>query len=169
MKKVLLIILISVINPFTLCGQDVIVDSGYYYGQVLDSSLVKKFLFMSFLSNDGDNILYIVPYIKLNDTSFMHDNFKKSINLVDSIDGNVFEEKIKWTVQGFDNSCYYTIEENNIHFSLNIVNLNSEYLNIFKFNGQILDNGNIQSVITSTDSTFYNSNVLLTYKKFQDD
>jgi hypothetical protein len=64
MKRILFILVVSWIGLIGY-GQNTNVpvsDSGYYYGVVNDSSM-NKYIFMSFLSNDGDNVLHIVPYI----------------------------------------------------------------------------------------------------------
>lgn len=175
MKK-LLLLFIGFIIIINTNGQDldqsIILDSGYYYGVVKDSVL-NKFLFISFLSNGGDNILYIVPYIVSNDVkdiSFIHKDFIQSLSveLMDSVDGNILRDN-KWSIPGFDNYSYYNIRNKLINFSLNIVSLDSKFINVFIFRGLVLDNGDINSIITSTDSTFQNESVLLTYKKLQDE
>jgi hypothetical protein len=172
MKRFVLIILSSLIGLF-LFGQQSnkpIVDKGYYYGLVGDSSS-NKYIFISFLSNDGDDIIYIVPYILKDnkDTSFMHNNFKESLSkkYEDSIDGNILIEQ-DWTVTGFDNYTYYEIQSDNITFSLNIANPNKSYLDVFKFNGKITNGGKkIISVISSSDNTFKKSPLVLIYKQLK--
>jgi len=167
MKKVLCIIIVSLFGLIGY-GQNTnipISDSGYYYG-VVNDSLMNKYIYMSFLSNDGDNILHIVPYINNGDidTVFMHNNYSNIIEQQeDSIDGNLFLDN-GWNIPGFDNYCYYTINNGKISFSLNIANIDKQYLDIFEFNGKIINNGmTIKSVINSTDSIFKQSVLILNY------
>lgn len=175
MKKII-IVFCYILFGLTGYGQsshnEPVSDSGYYYG-VVNDSLSNKYIFMSFLSNDGDNMIHIVPYI-LNestniDTVFMHQNFKESliIDSDDSIDGNLFVD-CGWNVPGFDNYSYYTIEKNIITFSLNIVRINDVFLNVFQFKGKILDNGQIEAIVSSTDSTFSTAPLILTYKNLSE-
>jgi hypothetical protein len=169
MKKIIFI-LIAILVGLIGYGQSddkPIFDDGYYYG-VVNDSLSNKYIFMSFLSNDGDDKVYIVPYIQ--DTIFMHKDFIKSLENIeqDSIDGNIYVDKC-WTIPGFDNYSYYTMDGNHIQFSLNIANVNSPILDVFKFDGKFSHNGkNIEAKISSTDSTFNLSVVILIYKKFEE-
>lgn len=146
-------------------------DSGYYYG-VVNDSLLNKYIFMSFLSDDGDDKVFIVPYIQdsLNkDTSFMHKNFVESLKTQesDSIDGNIYLD-LGWSIPGFDNYSYYTVDDNHITFSLNIATMDRPLLDVFNFDGKILQNGNeIKAKISSTDSTFNLSIILLIYKTLE--
>jgi len=168
MKKLIFTLIISLISLIG-CGQhnptQPIMDSGYYFGMI-DDSLHNKYIFMTFLSNDDDNIVYIVPYIET-DVKFMHNNFIKSIPTEDEekiVDGNLLIEKL-WTIPGFDNFSYYTFEKNIISFSLNIATRESNYIGVFEFNGILSDDGTIVAVISSTDSIFNKSTLVLTYKK----
>ena len=82
MKRFIFIIIVSLIGLIGY-GQNINVpvsDSGYYYGVVNDSSM-NKYIFMSFLSNGGDNVLHIVPYIIEDgtDSTFMHSNYIESL------------------------------------------------------------------------------------------
>ena len=143
-------------------------DSGYYYGVVKDS-LLNKYIFMTFLSNDGDNVIHIVPYILKNDvdSSFLHDNYKNLLEqeMEDSIDGNILVD-YGWNIPGFDNYCYYTIESRKLTFSLNIANIDKPYLDVFQFRGTLLDVGRrIDAVVSSTDSIFQDSELTLNYKE----
>jgi len=165
MRKLLSIILIILFGSFVFSQvNEPIQDEGYYYGMVNDS-LKNKYIFMSFLSNDGDDIIYIVPYILDEmDFKFMQENFIESLNNDEDVDGNILTEK-GWTIPGFDNYSYYTFENNIISFSLNIATLNSNILDVFEFKGKLLDDGRIFTVLTSTDSTFNESTLILTYKE----
>ena len=148
-----------------------VADSGYYYG-IVNDSLQNKHIFMSFLSNDGDERIYIVPYIQdtlKGDTAFMHENFHESLKNqnTDSIDGNVYLD-LGWSIPGFDNYSYYTIEGDRITFSLNIAIMDTPFLDIFKFDGKFSYEGNtIEAIVSSTDSIFNLSVVILTYKKLE--
>jgi len=168
MKRFLSIVIVSLIGLIGY-GQNFnapVSDSGYYYGMV-DDSICDKYIFMSFLSNDGDNVLHIVPYITndMIDSTFMHNDYKNILEqeITDSIDGNVFLD-YGWNIPGFDNYCYYTIDDSIISFSLNIANIDKHQLDVFEFDGIITDNGNtIESVISSTDSIFEKSILILKY------
>lgn len=166
MKKSIIILFIYFIGMF-VHGQ--MFNDGYYYGLINDS-INNKYIFMSFISSDDDDILYIVPYINDDiDSVFMHNNFLELLKQErkDSIDGNIFIEKT-WTISGFDNYPYYTINKNIITFSLNIANITSRYLDVFEFKGVILNEGKtIESIISSTDSTFNKSILILNYKKIK--
>jgi hypothetical protein len=167
MKKLILILiafLVGIIGDGQQSFNDPIKDIGYYYG-VVDDSLCNKYIFMAFLSNDGDNIIYIVPYI-LNETDsdFMHENFVETLNNEEDVDGNILTEK-GWTISGFDNYSYYTFEKNIISFSLNIASLSSNHLGIFEFKGKLLENGTIFTSISSTDTIFNETILILTYKE----
>ena len=169
MKRLLLMILIGLLGLIGY-GQNTnapVSDSGYYYG-VVNDSLLNKYVFMSFLSNDGDNILHIVPYIIEDgaDSTFMHINYKELVEKEgeDSIDGNVFID-YGWNIPGFDNYCYYTIVQETISFSLNIANLDNQYLDVFHFEGKLLNNGlTIESVVSSTTGIFDHSVLILNYQ-----
>jgi len=168
MKRFLHILVISLIS-FIGYGQIVPVsDSGYYYG-VVNDSLMNKYIFMSFLSNDGDNILHVVPYVigDGTDSSFMHNNYKELLDNRgdDSIDGNIFID-YGWNIPGFDNYCYYSLDQENISFSLNVASLDKQYLDVFQFNGKLLNNGTtIESIVSSTDSIFEKSVLILNYQE----
>jgi len=170
MKKLIFIIIANLIGIIGY-GQNFgvpVSDSGYYFGMVNDS-LCDKFIFISFLTNDGDNVIHIVPYIinDLIDSTFIHNNYQNIFKqeLTDSIDGNVFLDN-GWNIPGFDNYCYYNINEEIVSFSLNIANRNKQYLDVFQFKGSISDNGEIiESVISSTDSIFQKSTLILKYQE----
>lgn len=170
-----LLILIGIIGLITY-GQPIentiLPDSGYYYGIVQDS-FMNKSIFMSFLSNEGDEQVYIVPYVidrKLTvaDTSFMHEDFIKSLKQEnDSIDGNVYVD-LGWSIPGFDNHTYYTVDGNFITLSLNIASIDKPVLDVFEFKGKIESNGKIiKAVVSSTDSIFNLSTIILTYKNIK--
>lgn len=173
MKKLFLLTTVCFIVLFGF-GQkspEPLVDSGYYYGIVKDT-IMNKYIFMSFLSDDEeDNILYVVPYIMnaKEDTLFMHEHFVKSLENCrnDLVDGNFLVDN-NWTISGFDNYPYYEIVEDELSFSLNIANIDSAFLDIFKFNGKITnDNKSIESEISSTNNIFTNSILILNYQEIQ--
>jgi len=167
MKKVILIILMFFIGLISYSQS----TDGYYYGMVNDS-LQNKYIFMSFVSTDGDDEVYIVPYIQDStnkDTSFMHKNFTESLKKQqnDSIDGYIYLDN-GWSIAGFDNYSYYTVDGYHISFSLNISTVDNEILDMFEFNGKFSDDGNqIKAVVSSTDTIFNLSLVILTYKKLE--
>ncbi len=176
MKKFIFIIIISLIglvgysqeiqqSPVNISINEPIMDIGYYYG-VVEDSLMNKYVFISFLTNDEDNIIHIVPYINNGniDLDFMHRNYLESLeDHGDSIDGNVFIDS-KWNIPGFDDYCYYTINNETVTFSLNIANLDKK-LDVFQFKGKISDNGfTINSIVSSTDSIFNNSVLILNFQ-----
>jgi hypothetical protein len=146
-----------------------IFNKGYYYG-VVDDPTLSKYIFLTFIANDGDSSIYILPYIAKNnrDLSKMHNRYIELFNISfnDSIDGNILYN-YNWTIKGFDNYVYYTLENNVLSFSLNIASLDTNYLDIFEFKGVIKDSLKIESIVSSTDSTFNKSFLLLTYKDFQ--
>jgi hypothetical protein len=166
MKKLLnlILILFFISNVFGYSSK-IVQDSGYYYG-VIDDSLKNKYIFMVFLSNGGDDMLYVVPYILINkDINFIKKKFIESLNNIkDDIDGNILIEKT-WTIPGFDNFPYYTYNDGNISFCLNIANINNNHLDIFEFKGKLLDDGRILSILSSTNELFDNKTLILTYKK----
>jgi hypothetical protein len=95
----------------------------------------------------------------------MHTNYKELLENEDSIDGNIFID-YGWNLPGFDNYCYYTLDQERISFSLNIANLDKEYLDVFQFEGKLLNNGTtIESIVSSTDSTFEHSVLILKYQE----
>jgi len=169
MKRLMVMIIIGLLSLIGY-GQNTnapISDSGYYHGVVKDS-LMNKHIFMKFLSNDGDNILHIVPYILRTDedSTLIYEHYKEILEKEgeDSIDGNVFMD-YGWNIPGFDNYCYYTVSKGTISFSLNIANINKQYLDVFQFNGKLSNDGKtIKSVISSTDTIFEHSVLILNYR-----
>lgn len=176
MRKITTTLILMLIVLISYSQSNFLLDSGYYYG-IVNDSFNNKCIVMSFLSNGEDDQVYIVPYI-LNkpitndDLLFIQENFLNSLKQEnDSIDGNIYND-LEWSIPGFDNYTYYTVDENLITFSLNIASIDANYINnpileIFEFKGKIKpDSKKIEAVISSTDSTFNSSTLILTYKNF---
>lgn len=154
-------------------------DSGYYYGLCFDDDIKNKFdkyLFIQFLSNDGDSLLSIVPYrIKKNTNpsvnkknyKVMNDTINKYLYYLSSSVTDIEYTDINinpWTIVGFDNYSYYETKGDSLFFSLNIVDIETEEIEIFYFNGAIKKKGEeIEAIVYSDKDTFKRGNVVLKY------
>ena len=85
----------------------------------------------------------------------------------DTIDGYLLNDNT-WTITGFDNFSYYTLENNILTFSINIADIDKRSMDVFSFTGKIVNEGKqIKSVISSTDKVFNNNILELNYKSLK--
>lgn len=166
MKKILLLIFILLTTKVLFSQSNKpIFDNGYYYG-VVNDSIKNKHIFIKFLSNDNDSLLFIIPYITNEsiDVSFLHKKYSDYYNnMKDNIDGYLLLDN-EWNVSGFDNYSYFTLYNDIISFTLNIARFEDSKIDVFYFNGKIIDDGNkIISTISSTNKIFNKSTLILKY------
>ena len=181
MKEIIftLLILTMFLNSFSQSNNKIKFDSGYYVGSCYDNNIkakYEKYLFLQFLSNNDDNMLAVLPYKmkKNNDINIYRNNYNNMksmaidylLKLSDAINDIESHEVINknWTIVGFDNLVYYEIYNDNLSFSLNIVDMKTDSIEIFYFDGFIKNNGEeIDAIIYSDKGTFKQGNILLRF------
>lgn len=154
-------------------------DNGYYSGLCIGDNNNKfdRYLFIQFLSNDGDSILSTVPYdmVKNDNVTVNKKNYDIMNNTVNKYLDYLYSSVVdieytcininSWTIKGFDNYSYYELKTDSLSFSLNIVDTETEETEVFYFNGNIKKNGEeIEAVIYSDKNTFKKGNIVLKYK-----
>jgi len=156
-----------------------IFDNGYYFGLCETENVndkYDKYLYVKFLSNEGDSIMIVAPYIMRKTTNsdiacnnrvimsdIMNDYLTNLSVSVSDIEYHEIESN-EWSVEGFDNFTYYEINNNRLSFSLNIVSIKTEEIEVFYFDGMISKNGEeISAVVYSDKNTFKESLIVLEY------
>ncbi len=167
MKKLILFILLlgMFINGFS----QIKFDSGYYVG-LCDSDTIKtkylKYLYLQFLSNEGDSVLLIVPYrMKNTDENFMNITVSKYLEVLSASLDNIEDYEINtniWSINGFDNFTYYEIDNNKLSFAVNIADIVKDTIEIFYFDG-IVNGDEINAVVYSDNNTFEKTTITLKY------
>ena len=147
-------------------------DSGYYMGKCFDDNIKSKFdkyLFIQFLSNNGDSSLVILPYkMKKNTPNFktMNDTANKYLSNLSKSIGEIESHEIinhPWSIVGFDNITYYELKDSTLSFSVNMINIKTNEIEVFYFDGVIKDNTEIDATIYSDKNTFKKGNIILKY------
>lgn len=180
MKRFLLTILSMIIFTYSFAqSRDTLFlpkfDSGYYMGKCFDDNIKNKFdkyLFIQFLSNQGDTMLSILPYkikksnnpanceiMKDTVTKYLYDLLKSA----DDVESLAIINNT-WAILGFDNLTYYELKDSTLSFSVNIIDINTEEIEVFYFDGIIKDDGNeIKAIIYSDKNTFNKGDIILKY------
>ena len=152
-------------------------DTVYYRGVCRDSIPDTKYvtyLYLQFLTNDGDTTLVVVPYrIKKTTSPKIYQKYLSTMN--DTIDAYLTElsEAIddienheivnrSWSISGFDNFTYFEVDSDKISFSINIADIETNEIEVFYFEGTIDKYGDeINAIIHSEYGTFQKSEVKL--------
>ncbi len=184
MKNLYLFLILINISIYVYSQSDTITykpifDDGYYFGLCETENIddkYDKYLYVKFLSNDSDSIMIVAPYLMkktinsemlCNNRIIMNDIMNDYLtNLsVSASDIEYHEiENNEWSIEGFDNFTYYEIDKDIISFSLNIVSIETEEIEIFYFDGMISEDGEkINAVVYSDKNTFKESVVVLEY------
>ena len=167
---------------FFICGNSqseanrLTFDIGYYGGQCQISQDNKyiTYLYLQFLSNNGDTTLVIVPYkmknnsnpkiLSKNKTAMTDtiENFLVELSeAVDDIENHEIVNR-SWSIDGFDNFTYFEVVGDTLSFSINIADLETNTIEVFYFDGTISPTGNeINAVVESDNGTFRKNNIIL--------
>ena len=180
MKRFLLILamLSLVLSSYSqLTVNNLTFDTGYYQGVCRDSISKSKYvtyLYLQFLTNDGDTTLVVVPYRMRNSTNpKTYSNNIKNMNdtidayltelseAVDDIENHEIVNR-PWTISGFDNFTYFEVDSDKISFSINIADIETNDIEVFYFEGTIDKYGDkINATVYSENGTFNKSEVKL--------
>ena len=180
MKRFLLILamLSLVLSSYSqLSVNNLTFDTGYYQGICKDSIPDTKYvtyLYLQFLTNDGDTTLTVVPYrMKKTTNPKLYQKYLSSMN--DTINNYLTQlseavvdienhETINhpWSINGFDNFTYFETDSDKISFSINIANIETNEIEVFYFEGTIDKYGDeIEASIYSDKGTFSKGNIKL--------